>query len=159
MSFDGLKRNWMIYATVLCLIVILFLRQQGYTSQTTHQYEKYIYMHSKALQLEQCQTNQQKVDFYRFHAQRTLDDARGMTWYLPCIKDKRKVEIMFNTAAAIAMLGSPQSKIVAGILSLLTGYGCESSCSWTEMQTKLRWSEYHFGMMEFHQDMINAGYP
>ena len=160
MDLSGLKRNWQYYAAILVLIIIILMKQNGYADyRTSIQYEKRIFNYSKVIGLDQCFTNAQKRDFYKYHGDRCLNDARQKCWYYPKLTERRKMEYSFSAMATLAAPGTPQSKLISTLLVTLVNFGVDAWSEWDEMKTKLNWSEYHYGMMEFHQHLITQGYP
>lgn len=108
---------------------------------------------------DECETNADKVRFHKSNAIRTFNDAKDRCFLLPKISDRNKAIYCFTNLAAICANSTPQSKIIAVLVTTLLQYGIDCTDEWHYINNKLYWSQYHFEMMEFHQDLINHGYP
>lgn len=98
-----------------------------------------------------------KVRFHKSNAERTFRDAKNKCWYLPDIDDRDKAKYCFNTGMAAVFAGDPYSKAIAAVASLLLQYGLDCMDEWEYIQNKLHWSQYHYEMMEFYQDVLENG--
>lgn len=115
--------------------------------------------HCHALVLENCKTNAQKVQFYKENGERCYADAKERCWWLPYIPERDKARYCFTTFGVLACPGEPRSKIIIAVVTALIQYGLDCSDEWHYINNKLYWSQYHFELMEFHQNLINHGYP
>lgn len=113
----------------------------------------------RALDLDNCKTNAQKVQFHKENGERCLADARERCWWLPYIPARDKARYCFTNIGILSCPGDPRSKIIAAIVNTLIQYGIDCQDEWHYINNKLYWSQYHFEMMEFHQQLIAHGYP
>ncbi len=97
---------------------------------------------------------QEKVNFHKANAERTYKDAKNRCWWLPVLSDRENAKYCFTTAVALLTPNSPQSKLVAATMTLLLQYGLDCIDEWNYIQNKLHWSQYHYEMMEFYQDIL-----
>lgn len=108
---------------------------------------------------DDCETNAEKVRFHKSNGIRTFNDAKDRCWYLPKLSHREKARYCFTNIGAVLSNSTPQSKIVATVVITLIQYGLDCTDEWNYIKNKLYWSQYHFEMMEFHQELINQGYP
>ena len=111
----------------------------------------------RALTLANCKTNAQKVQFYEENGKRCYEDAKERCWWLPSNSEREKA--YYNLLDVLASPGEPRSKIIISIINALAQYCLDCSEEWRYINTKLHWSQYYFEMMEFHQTLIDHGYP
>lgn len=108
---------------------------------------------------DECKTNAEKARFHKSNAERTFNDAKEKCWYLPNISDREKARYCLSNIGALLSNSTPQSKIIAIIVTTLMQYGIDCCDEWNFINNKLYWSQYHYEMMEFHLDLIKKGYP
>ena len=98
----------------------------------------------------------EKYQFHIVNAERTYNDAKDRSWWLPDIDDRQIARTCFNTIGALALPGTPQSRIVAGLISLMINYGLDCISEWEYINNKLYWSQYHYEMAEFYANAIKG---
>lgn len=173
-------RYWIYFLAFIFLILGLFYYSKAYSSEFyACEYEDKVYvfehplaiqhmnmclnMHHhmsrcRALAYDDCKTNAQKVQFHKENGERCYKDAKDRCWWLPNISERDKARYCFTTFGVLASPGEPKSKIIIAVISALIQYGLDCSDEWHYINNKLYWSQYHFEMMEFHQDLIKRGY-
>jgi len=80
--------------------------------------------------------------------------AKDKCWLLPNLDDRKKAEICFNTGVAMAQAGTPYSKIVAAVLSLLAQYGFSCLNEWQYIDSKMQEASYNFGQYEWYMEIL-----
>ena len=120
------------------------------------------YLHDhihRALDYDYCKTNAQKMQFHKENGDRCLADAKERCWWLPYIPAREKARYCCTNLAIFASPGEPRSKIITALINTLIQYGIDCQDEWHYINNKLYWSQYHYEMMEFHQQLIAHGYP
>ena len=95
-----------------------------------------------------------KIDFHRENAIRTYENARKKCMWLPKKTDRDLAKNCFTAAAASIAASTPQSKVVAMIITMLTSYGLDVIDEWNYINDQLYWSEYHWEMFEFYSNVL-----
>jgi len=113
--------------------------------------------YNAVLTRDEKRTYQEKIAFHQSNAERTLQDAKNKCWWIPNTDYREKAKYCFTAAVSAVSMGTPQSRIVAGISSMLICYGIDCQEEWHYIKNKLYWSEYHYEMMEFYQDVLRYG--
>jgi hypothetical protein len=98
-----------------------------------------------------------KIEFHDANGKRTYADAKNKCWFLPEVSDRDKARWCFSTFVAGIAAGTPMSKVVAMILNALANYGLNCIDEWEYIQNKLHWSEYHFEMKEWYENVLING--
>jgi hypothetical protein len=80
---------------------------------------------------------------------------QDVCWYLPNQSDRETAKWCLTTFAATIPCNTPQSRVLALILSAMTSYGLNCCDQWNTIQTLEHEAEYHFEMFEFYADLIN----
>ena len=55
------------------------------------------------------------------------------------------------------MPGTPQSKLIRSLISLMLNYGLDCMDEWDYINNKLYWAEYHWDMYEFYCNVLVNG--
>lgn len=98
-----------------------------------------------------------KVRFHKSNAERTFRDAKNKCWYLPDIDYRQKAQTCLAAAITAISAGSGQAAVVSGLAVIFIDYGFEVLDEWEYIRNKLHWSQYHYEMMEFYQDLLKNG--
>ncbi len=172
------KQYWIYFLSFIFLILGLFYYSKAYgfeyyayehegkayvfehplAIQHMHTYLNHHMTHYRVLAYDECKTSAQKVQFHKENGERCYKDAKERCWWLANISDRDKARYCFTTFGILAAPGEPRSKSIIAVISALIQYGLDCSDEWHYINTKLYWSQYHFEMMEFHQDLINRGH-
>lgn len=83
--------------------------------------------------------------------------AKSKCWWLPDLTDREKARHCFTGGIASFAAGTPQSKIVAIIISLLTGYGLACLDEWNFINDNLMRSEVWWESYEFYKYALEHG--
>jgi len=118
---------------------------------------KSLYGFECTLSKKDRQYYQEKIKFHRDNGDRTYRDAKNKCWWLPDLSDREKAKYCFSTAVALIAPNDPKSKLIGATLTLLLQYGLDCMDEWNYIQNKLHWSEYHYEMMEFYQEVLLKG--
>lgn len=108
-------------------------------------------------------THVQKIDFCKkrddskANAERTYNDAKDRCWWLPDIDNRKIARHCFEVAYSSLNPGTPHSKLITMILIALGEYTCYCWDEWDYIETKLKWSKYHWEMYEFYCDVLEKG--
>lgn len=106
--------------------------------------------------LTQDQTSyyQEKIKFHLENTESCYKEAKDKCWWLPDLDYRERAKECFNAAMATFGTSDPKSKLVLGVLTLLTQYGIDCCNEWDFIHNKLHWAEYHYELMEFYQSVI-----
>jgi hypothetical protein len=115
---------------------------------------KTLFFLQKSLSPEDKIYYQKKLAFHLENGQRCFNDAQNICWWIPSYTDAEKAKICFTTVMSTVTAGTLVSKVVAAISALLLQVGCDCMDSWNELQNKLHWSQYHFEMYEFYDELL-----
>lgn len=110
--------------------------------------------HYENLTQEEREYYWNKIQFHEREAKRTYNDAKNRCWWLPDLNERDKAKYCFTTAMSTVPAGTPQSKIIMAIMTLLTQYGLDCMEEWSYIQNKLYWSQYHYEQKEFYEDVL-----
>lgn len=108
----------------------------------------------QALAFDDCKTYKDKYQFHKENAERCFNDAKNKCWCLPKIDDREKARYCLTNIGIIIAPGDPKSKLIIAIISTLIQYGLDCSEEWNNIQTKLKWAQYHYEMMEFFEEVM-----
>ena len=174
-SYKKEKMAWYRYLLMIVFMIgIMFLgdyffTNKAYANERDLYFEEPLFPDSKreikylkqlgfgilaSLNKEDKKFYQQKVEFHLNNAERTYRDAKKRCAFLPDVDYRKKAEHCFIAAGNCLIAGTPQSKIIAGLMTLLLSYGIDVMQEWDYIQNKLHWSEYHYEMMEFYQEVL-----
>jgi hypothetical protein len=112
----------------------------------------------QVLAYDDCKTYKDKYQFHKENAERCFNDAKNKCWWLPNIDDRDKARYCLTNIGIIIAPGDPQSKLIIAVINTLIQYGLDCSEEWNFIQTKLKWAQYHYEMMEFFDDVMKQ-YP
>lgn len=114
--------------------------------------------YSMNYEYDQCKTYADKRDFHKKNAERCLNDARNMCWYLPSAT-RDKSFYAFTNLAILGSPGDPKSKLMTALITTLIQYGADVIDEWCDINTKLNWAKYHYEQYEFLSEVVKAGNP
>lgn len=112
-----------------------------------------------ALEYDDCRTNTQFRQFHKENGERCYNDAKDRCWWLPYLSERDKARYCISNIGVLACPGEPKSKLIIALVNMLIQYGIDCSEEWHYINNKLYWSQYHFEMMEFYDNLIKKGYP
>lgn len=118
---------------------ILFL-QKGFQAELTATQKKYY---------------KDKVSFHKKEGDRYYKEAKKMCWYLPDLEARERAKDCFTSVMAGLAAADLKSKAIVMLISMLTKYGLDCIDEWNVINTKLRWSEYHYEMQEFYKEVLD----
>lgn len=85
-----------------------------------------------------------------------FEAAQKRCWYLPKLSDRQKTTYCFSSFMATLMTsGELKSKIIVGLLTMLTQYGCECIHEWYEIDDLLQKSKQNYECAELWQSCLN----
>ena len=73
---------------------------------------------------------------------------------LPNLTDRQNARYCFTASIAGITPLPPQSKLIAIILATLAEYGVDCVNEWYYINEKLYWSQYHYEMAEFYEEVL-----
>lgn len=111
-----------------------------------------------AIAYHDCKNNAQFRQFHQENGDRCYKDAKERSWWLPDISDREKARYCFTNIGVIACPGDPKSKIIIALVTSLIQYGIDCTEEWHYINDKLYWSQYHYDMMEFYNNLIKNGH-
>ncbi len=173
----SLKKYWNLYLSLILLVLGMFYYARAYA------YEPYIYecegniyvfehplaikniqmyqnSHQQlALNYKNCKSNAQKVKFHKENGDSCYNDAKEKCWWLPNVSDRDKARYCFTNIGVLCSPGKSKSKLIIALVTTLIQYGLDCSSEWHYINNKLYCSQYHYEMMEFHQNLIKQEYP
>ncbi len=122
-----------------------------------HAYEYKYYDQYATLTPTQARFYRDKKNTHQNEAVLSLERAHEKFWWLPRIKDRVMARSCYSTVLTTATASTPQSKIMAAIISLMITYGLSAMDEWDYINYNLMDAEYHFEMMEFYSEVLNKG--
>lgn len=165
------EHKWYAYLisyTLLVLLNLLFIGK-AHASIISHQqiipidYEKYFDDYEYSLKRElknmslsynQRQTYVRLINEHEKFAKSNLEEAKQKCAWLPSMDDRSKAQHCFTTIMATITNTTPMSKIIGALASMLTIYGINVLYEWNEIQTLLGYSQYHYEMKEFYEQVL-----
>lgn len=123
--------------------------------QISQFHEEQIFAKQKPKSVEELKVEyNDKISFHRENGWRTYNDAKDKCWWLPDHDHRDNARYCWTGAIALLAPNTPQSKVVACILVWLCQYGIDCLDEWDYINNKMYWSQYHFEMMEFYEDLL-----
>lgn len=110
-----------------------------------------------ALTASEKQFYAEKLNFHIANAERTFNDAKNKCWYLPEKTKRDAAKYCINSVACLLVPGSPYSKIIASLISMLKDVGVDMMDEWNYINNKLYWCHYHYEMVEFYLTVLEKG--
>jgi hypothetical protein len=166
------KKYWQLIIMTILFILGMFYYTRAYGQEFTYEYQGKIYtfehpvaikriqMYDKCrIAYESCRTNAQFRQFHQENGDRCFKDAKEKCWWLPDVSDRDKAKFCFTNIGIVACPGDPKSKLIIALVTSLIQYGINCTDEWHYINNKLYWSQYHYEMMEFYDDLIRHGYP
>ncbi|CDR34560.1 hypothetical protein [Criblamydia sequanensis] len=95
-----------------------------------------------------------KIEFHDENAKRTFNDAKDRCWWLPQVDYRIKAQNCFAAIFVTIAPGTPQSKLISGLLTLLCSYGINCLDEWEYIENKLMWCEYHYAQKEYYESLL-----
>jgi|SRR3954471_6215107 hypothetical protein len=164
---EHMKKYWHIYLSIILFIIGSFHLSKSFADECISPCEYYSHPLAirhmeeflcKSPEYEQCKTIQQKFQFHKENAERCYNDAKDKCWWLPDISRRKKAQYCFSNIAALMVSGDAKSKLIVVLVNTLVQYSIDCCDEWNYINEKLHWSQYHYEMMEFYEDLIKKGY-
>lgn len=176
---EAWKNNWPVYVFIIITAISLLYRNRVHANYDHYQsirhteanrfemsilaeYENEFEIrhvckfYTMNVEYDQCTTFTEKRDFHRKNAERCLNDAKTMCFYLPS-KVREKSFYAFSMTTSMAVPGDLRSKIVGCLITTLIEYGADCYEEWTNINTKLYWAQHHYEMYEFYSEVVRSG--
>lgn len=113
--------------------------------------------HTMNAEYDECKTFAEKRDFHKKNAERCLNDAKNLCWYMPDRTMKENSQYAFRNIAVLACPGDPKSKLITALVTTLIEYGVDCYEEWSSINTKLHWAQYHYEMYELYSEIVRQG--
>ena len=145
------QRKISYFIAAILFIIGLFYAIRGHAAQYSY-YDRYT-----TLTYSQGKYYREKKNWHQDQAIKAFERAHEKFWFLPRISDRALARSCFNTAMTTATASTPQSKIMAAIVSCMITYGIAALDEWDYINYNLMDAAHHFEMMEFYNDVLNKG--
>jgi hypothetical protein len=111
----------------------------------------------ECLSIAERESFKQKIVYHKNQADEYTNLASGLCWALPRKTDRDKSVWCWVTFIASVSQGTPQSKVISGLLAFFCQYGIDCIHEWNDIKTYLNHAEYHYGMKEFYETVLKKG--
>jgi hypothetical protein len=120
-----------------------------------HAYEYESFNKRTVLHPSQAREYRQKKSFHQAQGIEAYERAHEKFWWLPRISDRALARSCYTSAMTTITATTPQSKIVAVIVSTMITYGLAAMDEWDYINYNLADAQHHFELMEFYNDVLN----
>lgn len=100
---------------------------------------------------------QNLADFHEKEARRCFKGAQNSCYFLPELRDSEKARYCFTSGMSLLSPGTPMSKVIGAILTLLTQYGLDCFDEYNKIDLWLKQAMYHYEMNEFYLAVLERG--
>jgi hypothetical protein len=164
----GILTKHKMKTSVYCFLFLVFLIVAMFYGPSLHaevpnakveirQIRAYLNSLETKLSKEDKKFYQDKVRFHQNNGERCEQDAKNKCWWLPDFEDRENAKYCWTAIGTIITPADPKSKFIALLVEALIYYGINAIDEWVYIKNKLHWSEYHYEMMEFYQEVLKQG--